>query len=313
MDDRKPLDAQAVALMVLACAIWAVQPITLKATADYAAPVMQIGLRSLLAAVCVYALIRFRGGRVVLVGRVALAGAFAGLLFSGEFILVGESLKFTSASHVVVFMYTAPIFAALGLHWKIPSERLAAMQWAGIGLAAFGIGVAFLGRGESVPGADMSQRLMGDALALAAGLCWGMTTVLIRTTVLARVPAAHTLFYQLVVAGIALTMAAAASGQAAVHLAWPLVGNIAFQALVVSFFSFLVWFWLLTKYKASQLGVFSFMTPMMGVVLGVALLGEPLTQEFMLGAAGVLCGIMMVTACPWLRQKAGRSAATRPA
>jgi drug/metabolite transporter (DMT)-like permease len=43
----------------------------------------------------------------------------------------------------------------------------------------------------------------------------------------------------------------------------------------VSFFSFLVWFWLLTRYKASQLGVFSFVTPIMGVVLGYTLLDEP--------------------------------------
>lgn len=313
MDDRKSLDLRAIVLMVLACSIWAVQPITLKVTADYAAPVMQLGLRSILAAVCVYVLIRLRGGQVAFFGRVALAGAFAGVLFSGEFLLIGESLKFTSASHVVVFMYTAPIFAALGLHWKIPSERLASMQWAGIGLAALGIAVTFFARGEAVPGAAMSHRLFGDALALAAGFCWGMGTVLIRTTVLARVPATHTLFYQLAVAGIVLVAAAAASGQAAVHLAWPLVGNIAFQALVVSFFSFLVWFWLLTQYKASQLGVFSFMTPMLGVVLGVVLLGEPLTQEFMLGAAGVLCGIMMVTAYPWLRHKRMRGASTRPA
>ncbi len=313
MDDRKSLDPRAVVLMVLACSIWAVQPITLKATAEYATPVMQIGLRSLLAALCVYTLIRVRGGQVAFLDRVAVFGALAGLLFSAEFLLVGEALKLTSASHVVVLMYTAPIFAALGLHLKIPSERLAPMQWAGIGLAALGIAVSFLGREDAVPSVTMSHRLLGDALALIAGACWGFTTVLIRTSVLARVPGAHTLFYQLAVAGVGLTAVAAASGQGAVHLAWPLIGNLAFQALLVSFFSFLIWFWLLTQYKASQLGVFSFMTPMLGVALGVVLLGEPLTHEFMIGAAGVLCGIMMVTAYPWIRQKAVRNASARPA
>lgn len=39
-----------------------------------------------------------------------------GGLFGLEFLLVGEGMRHTSASHMVVFLYTAPIFAALGLH-----------------------------------------------------------------------------------------------------------------------------------------------------------------------------------------------------
>jgi drug/metabolite transporter (DMT)-like permease len=51
-----------------------------------------------------------------------------------------------------------------------------------------------------------------------------------------------------------------------------------------SFLSFLTWFWLLTQYRASQLGVFSFMTPVLGVILGV------------------LLGIVIVSAYPWIVQ-----------
>ena len=56
--------------------------------------------------------------------------------------MVGEALKHTSASHV--FLYTAPIFAALGLHRKLPFEWLSAVQWGGIAVAAGGIAFAFL-------------------------------------------------------------------------------------------------------------------------------------------------------------------------
>ena len=34
-------------------------------------------------------------------------------------------LNLTQASHVTVFLYTAPIFAALGLQARLPAERLA--------------------------------------------------------------------------------------------------------------------------------------------------------------------------------------------
>ncbi len=309
MNERAALDSKAVAWMVMACGIWSVQQIGLKATAHLAAPVLQIGVRSLIAAACVYAIIRLRGAHVAFSGKVAVAGAFAGLLFGVEFLLLGESLRFTSTSHVVVFMYTAPIFAALGLHWKLPSERLAAMQWLGIGLASLGIAVTFLGGGEAPAGLGLDDMLLGDALALLGGFCWGMTTVAIRTTVLSNVPAPQTLFYQLAIAGVMLVAAAAVSGQSAIQPSWLLAGNVAFQAFVVALLSYLLWFWMLTKYKASQLGVFSFMTPMFGVALGVILLGEPLTHEFVIGAVLVLCGILLVTAWPWLRQR--RKAASR--
>ena len=154
--------------------------------------------------------------------------------------------------------------------------------------------------------------LLGDSLALIAGFCWGMTTIAIRTTVLSDVPAPQTLFYQLAISGTMLVVAAAVSGQAGMQPSWALAGNIAFQAIVIAFCSYLLWFWMLTKYKASQLGVFSFMTPMFGVVLGVVLLGEPLTRQFIVGAVCVLGGIMLVTAYPWLRQRRKAAAPACP-
>lgn len=44
------------------------------------------------------------------------AGAVAGALFGLENLLVAEALRLTLASHVIVFLYAAPLFAALGLH-----------------------------------------------------------------------------------------------------------------------------------------------------------------------------------------------------
>lgn len=310
MDSRKSIDITAVGLMVAICLIWAFQQIGLKSTSVFAAPVLQIGLRSGLAALCVFALICARRQKVDLWGKTAMLGVCAGLLFAFEFFLVGEALKHTSASHVVVFLYTAPIFAALGLHWKLPSERLSAIQWGGIALAAMGIAFAFLAPQDGHQAAGgLGDVLWGDGLALIGGAAWGLTTVLIRTTRLSTAPATHVLFYQLATAFPVLTGAAVMAGEATFVPSQALLLNLAFQALAVSFLSFLTWFWLLTKYRASQLGVFSFMTPVFGVLLGVVLLGEPLTREFAIGAAGVLAGIVIVSAYPWIEQlsAAGRS------
>jgi drug/metabolite transporter (DMT)-like permease len=72
--------------------------------------------------------------------------------------------------------------------------------------------------------------------------------------------------------------------------------------LVVSFASFLVWFWLLRKYLASRLGVFSFLTPLFGIVFGAWLLNEPIEASFLLGALPVLMGIILVSSGSWVTQ-----------
>lgn len=71
-------------------------------------------------------------------------GFLLALGFAGEFFFVAEGLRFTSAAHMSVLLYTAPLFAAVGLAIKLPEERLSVIQWGGVLLAFLGIGAAFL-------------------------------------------------------------------------------------------------------------------------------------------------------------------------
>ena len=311
MDLRKAPDRKAIGLMVVLCAIWGMQQVVLKATAGDITPMMQIALRSLLAAVLVGLLMRQRGERMDLADGTLRPGMVVGLLFGLEFILVGEGLRHTSASHMVVFLYTAPIFAALGLHWKLPAERLGAVQWLGIALAFAGLALAFFGRGQPSAAAttnvsaNAADILWGDFLGLLASVAWAATTVVVRTSALSRAPATQTLLYQLIGAAVLLLATAFATGQAHANFTPQVWASLAFHTLVVSFASFLVWFWLLRNYLASRLGVFSFLTPLFGIVFGAWLLSEPIETGFLLGAVPVLLGIVLVSGGGWVTQVLG--------
>jgi drug/metabolite transporter (DMT)-like permease len=312
MDARKALDTRAVVLMLVLCLTWGLQQSVLKLAAPDIAPIMQIALRSGVAAVLVGLLMVWRKDAFSLADGTWRAGLAVGFLFALEFLLVSGALRFTSASHTAVFLYTAPIFAALGLHWKLPAERLKPLQWLGIALAFGGIAVAFLGRTpQNIPNEDATHMVLGDSLALFGGVSWAATTVVIRCTNLAKASASHTLLYQLVAAFVLLLLAATVLGQTtfrATPLAW---GSLVFQSLIVSFASFLVWFWLLKKYLASELGVFSFLTPLFGVAFGVWLLGESLEPSFAGGAVLVLMGVLLVNTHGWVRSRLARRASQR--
>lgn len=280
-----PVDSRAAAAMTLLCLLWSLQQISLKAVAAEASPMLMVALRSGIALALLALLMRHRGEAPQ--RRRWKPGLLAGALFGLEYLLVAQALQLTQASHVVIFLYTAPLFAALGLHLRLPAERLAPLQWVGIALAFSGIAVAFFGG----PG---DGALRGDLLALAGGAAWGATTVTLRCSSLAAAPATETLLYQLLGAFVLLLPAATLTGQLHFEPTAQVWAHLAFQALVVSFASFLAWCWLLRRYLASQLGVFAFLTPLFGVLLGMALLGDEPTPGFIAGGAGVLAGIALV-------------------
>ncbi|MBC7619577.1 MAG: DMT family transporter [Candidatus Saccharibacteria bacterium] len=306
MDTRKALDPQAIFLMIVLCATWGLQQVVLKATAADIAPILQIALRSGGAAVLVGLVMLVRGERMNLGDGTLKPGLLVGGLFGLEFLLVAEGLRHTSASHMAVFLYTAPIFAALGLHWRLPAERLGAVQWLGIALAFGGIAMAFLGRSQA--GSAMSgDVLWGDFLGLLAGMAWAATTVVVRCSTLSKAPATQTLLYQLVGAFVLLMVGAVATGQTSFNPTPTVWASLAFHTLVGSFASFLVWFWLLRQYLASPLGVFSFLTPLFGIVFGAWLLQEPIEPSFLIGAIPVLLGIVLVSGGGWLTQRLRRA------
>lgn len=294
MSSRQALDSKASGIMFGLCILWGLQQVVLKLAAPDISAVMQIALRSGLSALMVYPMIKLAKGTSLWGRDYLAAGILVGLLFAAEFFLVAQALRFTSAAHTVVLLYTAPIFVALGLHWKLPSERLSLIQWLGIACAFFGIVIAFLFR-PTASQAAASSALWGDALALLAGVLWAATTIAVRLTKLAEAPATQTLFYQLFIAFLVLLPVAFFMGQATIHWSVLSVTSLLFHTVVVSFASYLIWFWLLKKYLASQLGVFSFLTPIFGMCFGVVLLNERLELNFLVGTCFVLMGVMVVS------------------
>jgi drug/metabolite transporter (DMT)-like permease len=121
--------------------------------------------------------------------------------------------------------------------------------------------------------------------------------VLIRASRLARASATKTLAYQLAVSAVLLAIVSAALREswsiAPAPIAW---ASLAFQSVVVAFASYLAWFWLLTRYLASRLSVFSFATPLFGVAFAHLVLGETISARFAVAALLVAAGIALVNA-----------------
>ena len=112
---------------------------------------------------------------------------------------------------------------------------------------------------------------------------------------LSRASAEKTLLYQLAISGVALTLAAAAVGEPApLAWSWRLAGLLGFQTVIVSFASYLLWFWMIRRYPATRLASFTLATPLFGLLAGALLLGEPVTPRLVAALVALAAGVLMV-------------------
>jgi drug/metabolite transporter (DMT)-like permease len=288
---RRPLDARAVASVFGLCLIWGGQQVAMKSVAADVSPVMQLAVRFAGASVIFGAWVAIREGRRMFDDGTLASGLLLGLLFSLEFLFVGSSLVHTTAAHATVFLYSAPIFTALGLQF-LPEERLDRMQWTGIATAFVGIVVAFAGPG----GRPVADLIIGDLLALLGGVTWGFSNVALRRGRIGGAGTAKTVLYQVATATIVCSGFAWMTGQARIVPSTPAILVLAFQTLLISVGSYLLWFWLLRRYLISRLMLMSLLTPVFGVLFGAWLLHDPLEPRFVLGSALVLGGIAAMNA-----------------
>ncbi|MGE5238285.1 MAG: DMT family transporter [Chloroflexota bacterium] len=291
--DRKSPGALALCLMVLLAMLWGAQQVTIKVAAADVSLVAQAGIRSAVATLLLFVWARVRGIPLLRRDGTLANGVIAGVLFSAEFALIYAGLAYTAASRMVVFLYLSPCLTALGLSLLVPGERLNSRQWVGVWLAFAGVAAAFWEGFSS----SRNTTWIGDLCGLMAASLWAATTVLIRATNLGRTSATKVLFYQLVVSALTLPAVSWLLGEpGVVRMTASTAAILAYQGVVVAFASYLVWFWLLTKYLAARLSVFSFLTPLFGMLFGVAFLEEPITETF--AAAGILvaAGITLVNA-----------------
>jgi len=290
---RTNLDGVAVATLLLCCALWGLNHVATKLTLNSVPPLIQAAVRSLGAALLVALWARLRGLSLSPRNGTLGAGLLAGILFGLEFGCIFVGLQFTSASRMVVFIYAAPFVVALGMPLVAKTERPGLLQLLGLASALCGVAWAFA-EGLTAGG---NRQWLGDALGVAAALLWGGTTLVIRGSRLASASPEQTLFYQLGVSGLLLLAASLALGEV-----WPAPGALGaqplllmtFQTVIVTFVSYLLWFWLVRHYPATQVSSFTMLTPLFGLLAGVLLLSEPLTLRLAVACGAVIAGIALV-------------------
>lgn len=290
MERKDRIDALGAALLIGFAVLMGLGQVVIKMVNAGMQPVFQAGLRSAFAFFPVLAFALLARRRLSLTDGSLGPGILCGLCFSMEFLLLFQSLDYTSVARAAVLFYTMPFWVALGAHFLIPGERMTPVRALGLFLAFAGVALALM-RNEN-PATE--RALTGDLMALTGAMFWAGIVLLARTTKLSKSSPEMQLLYQLAVSTVVLCGMAPLLGPLVRDMTPLLWGLLGFQVIFIVCIGFLTWFWVLKVYPASNMASFGFLTPLFGVIFGWLILGETISLTIVIALALVGTGIVLV-------------------
>ncbi len=268
--------------------LWGGNPVAVKLGLEVFPPLWSGFLRFALGCVCVYAWARvvripIRPTREEWPAMLAM-----GLLFTVQIALLNYGFGGTTAANGAVLIASNPIFGVLFAHFLVPGDRVSVGR-------AMGVVVSFAGVGLVITrGAGLSEAGIGDWIVLASACLLGLRLA-VAGRLLKRVNDVRLTFWQMVVS-LPLFLVGALWWE---EIRWENIGaapvaGILYQGNVVAGLAFTENFYLMRRYSPSVMISFNFVSPVAGVLLGVAILGESLSASLLGGMALVALGLVLI-------------------
>lgn len=251
-------------------------------------PVFMAGLRSVGALLVILLWMRLRGISVFTAPSARFGGILVGVLFGVEFMAIYTALDMTTVSRASIMLYTMPVWLALVGHFVLPGEQLTKRRSLGLVFAMAGVIMALLDRSAA------QVSLTGDLLGIFAAMCWAGIALTVRLTPLSQEKPEVQLLWQLAISAPILMLAAFYFGDMVRNIEPIHLWGMLFQILCIASFGFLWWFWLLSRYPASSVASFSFLSPVLAVFFGWLLLNETVTLGTWLALGLVAIGLVLI-------------------
>jgi drug/metabolite transporter (DMT)-like permease len=224
--------------------------------------------------------------------RDLLAMAALGVMFFGIFPWsFSAALTYIPSSRVAVELATMPLLTLLISRLR-GYDRITFPKLLGQLLAFGGLFLALRPSATALP--TDRHPWMGDVLTGVTALCGALYNVFSRPY-LKRYAPLHVTALSMLCGVLFLAPIAALNG---VFQSFPTFSGTAWLGLLFlgtfgGAFGFALWSWALQRSTPSGVAVFIALNPLTAITLGVLLLHEPVTTQFLLGFVGVIAGIML--------------------
>jgi drug/metabolite transporter (DMT)-like permease len=289
--------------------IWGSTYLAIRFAIETIPPFLMAGARYLTAGALLYGWSRLRGApRPSLVHwrSAGIIGALLLLLGNGG---VVWSEQRVSSGLVALLVSTEPLWIVLLVWFRDRGQRPGGRVIAGLLLGCAGL-VLLVRPGSSSGGLDP----LGVVAVLIASLSWAWGSVYSQRAKLPSSPLLSTAM-QMLAGGALLLLAATLTGEPA-HFALAQVStrsllSLAYLVVFGAIIAFTAYVWLLRAAPPVLVSTYAYVNPVVAVLLGWALAGEPLARGTLVAAAVILTGVALISSA---QGKKGEPAETeRPA
>jgi drug/metabolite transporter (DMT)-like permease len=294
-----PLGMASALLTLLTAALWAGTPVAIRFSVEQIPPIAVAALRFALAAVFMLFWCRWEGTSLGLARHQRQPVLVCGCLLFVQISLFNLGVAQSSSSHGTILINTFVLWVAGLEHFVMRVRRLTVREFAGLMLAASGgILVVAVSRDEVAISAVSGDQatLTGDLILLASAFVLGIKIVYTRHA-LKVVEPGKLIFWHDVIGVVMFSACSVAMEEytaSGIRLSTAL--GVLYQGLFVAGFCFAIQTRLLRKHAASDIAVFSCLTPVLGIALGSIFRGDTMSSWLIIAGCLVASGIYFVTA-----------------
>jgi O-acetylserine/cysteine efflux transporter len=278
-------------LFLLLSFLWGSSFPIIKIGLNYAPPFLYVGIRCLLAGIIMVMIASILEGKPHFRKTwhiFVICSLFNVTLFQG---LHGVALLYLPSGLTAVIIYLQPVFTCI-LAWIWLKELMPLTKI--IGLLIGFVGVISV----SLEGISGIISPLGIGLALGASICWAMGTVYFKYAQ-EKVPVLWLVGLQFLLGGMIL-LPVGTVFENWNEISW----NLEFwlTTIYTSLFSislaWVIWLNLIREGEAGRVSAYTFLTPLVAILIGVLFLGESFTIYLAVGAILIILSIYLVNRLP---------------
>lgn len=288
-----PFTPTTIGLTLLTVLLWGGNPVATLYSVDALPPVTVAGLRFLMATGVMFVWCLVEGISFRVTKEQWRPILVAGSLLFLQITSFTFGTAWTSSSHASLFVNTF-VFWVVGLeHFVTKTDRLTSLRTAGLCLAAIGV-LALLWEGEAPVEQRDPPSLAGDVLLLFSAFLLGVKFIYTKQALKVIGPTSLIFWHDIVAVLQFGIVAAIFERPDFASVAWPSWVGLGYQGVLVGGICFALQAHLLKYHSASQIAVFSFLTPIFGIVIGMWFRGDQLSVWLLLSGITVAAGIYLV-------------------
>ena len=280
-------------LLLTVCLIWGATPASGKFTVEAFSPLMITGTRfAIVSAVLFLWLVLTRDKKSLKPERSVLTVCFfmgfMGMLVHNGLLFLG--LSYTTATNTALIESIGPT-ATTVLAFIFLGERLNKFGWLGIFISCIGA-VCIVAKGSLEVILNLSFNI-GDVIVLFAEIAWS-AYVVISWQIQGRLGTIAVTAWSGLFGSLQCYLVGAVTGTLHVYTVTPqaLMG-FAYLVVFSGLFAFVAWNYAMQYVGASKAGVFVYLVPLTGGIVGVVFLGEDLHPAVVIGAILILSGVVL--------------------